>query len=182
MSVVPEVLAYVAAGAASISAIASAVSARTNLAAVRRANLPLVYGEPGLGLPFDDSFAKADEKTGASVTAVDLRLVNDGPGTAVEVRCCLRSTSGDWRSDVTTAVRAMHPRERVPMGFQFRTPWEVDPNITSWGVATRFLDTSGREWETFNQRFPPGKLRIQRLQSRHGGLVGRIGASLARAG
>jgi hypothetical protein len=44
---VPSVVAYVAAGAGAVSAIASAVSARTNLWAVRRANLPLVYGEPG---------------------------------------------------------------------------------------------------------------------------------------
>jgi hypothetical protein len=48
MSIV-EVLGFVGAGAGGISAIAAAVSARTNLTSVRRANLPFVYGEPTYG-------------------------------------------------------------------------------------------------------------------------------------
>ena len=87
---VPEALAYVAAGAASLSAIASAVSARSSLSAVRRANLPLVYGEA--------TYYTAGSGYGDSTeAAVQVRLSNDGPGTAVDVRCCLRSTAGDWR-------------------------------------------------------------------------------------
>lgn len=164
----PVVLAYVAAGTGSISAIAGAVSARTNLSAVRRANLPLVYGEPAFGRKFGP-WRTQEEADNAPITGVFVRLRNDGPGTAVEVRCCLRSTSGDWMSQPIDPVRAMHPGEIVPIesrpGFGFQVPWEVDPGVTSWGVATRFQDTSGREWETFNQRFPAGQMSGRKLRS-----------------
>jgi hypothetical protein len=163
---VPEVLAYVAAGTTSVSAVAAAVSARTNLRSVRRANLPLVYGEPGYGRK-PGGYRNEEEAANAPVTDVFVVLHNDGPGTAIEVRCCLRTTSGDWQSDPIDAIRAMRPGESVPAdsGFRFSPPWREDSKRTSWGVATRFRDTDGGGWETFNQRFPPGGLTTQRLRS-----------------
>jgi hypothetical protein len=163
---VPEVLAYVATGAGSVSAVASAVSARTNLWSVRRANLPLVYGEPSYGRA-PGAYHNQEEAANAPVTGVFVRLHNDGPGTATEVRCCLRSGSGDWRSEPVDPVRAMRPGEIVPVdsGFEFQPPWALNPDIKSWGVATRFQDTSGREWETFNQRYPAGRMSTRKLRS-----------------
>jgi hypothetical protein len=163
MSIV-EVLGFVGAGAGGISAIAAAVSARTNLTSVRRANLPFVYGEPTYGRA-PGVYKTHEEADNAPITGVFVVLHNDGPGTGVEVRCRLRSTSGDWCSDVTDAVRAIRPGESVER-FGFHPPWVEDPNVQSWGVATRFHDTSGREWETFNQRYPAGPLGRRRLRRR----------------
>jgi hypothetical protein len=157
----PEVLAYVAAGAGGVSAVAGAVSARTNLSSVRRANLPFVYGEPAFGRA-PGAYKTREEADNARITGVFVVLHNDGPGTAVEVRLRLRSTSGDWSSEATDAVRAIRPGETVER-FGFQPPWEVDPDVRSWGVATRFQDTAGREWETFNQRYPAGPLTRRRL-------------------
>jgi hypothetical protein len=92
-----------------------------------------------------------------------------GPGPAIEVRCCLQSTDGDWRSDVTDAVRAIRPGDSIE-GFRFNPPWEDNPSVTSWGVATRFKDTAGREWNSFNQRYPAGKLERVRVRR----AVGRV--------
>lgn len=92
-------LAYVGAGAGGISAAASAVSARTNLSAVRRANLPLVYGEPELE-QFETETLEWVE------SGVNVKLYNDGPGTAVEVRVCLRSATDGWRDRIWLALCA----------------------------------------------------------------------------
>ena len=156
---------YVAAAAGSVSAIAGAVSARTNLSAVRRAYLPFVYGEAVYGTTSVGSLSP-EQLAEAKYANVVVRLINDGPGTAVDVRVCLRSTAGDWTSaERPDAVRALRPGDSVD-GFRFRPPWEENPNVESWGVATRFRDTSGRQWESFNQRYPSGDLTRRRLRSK----------------
>lgn len=163
---IPEALVYVATSTGALSAVAGAVTASTTLRSVRRANQPLVYGE----MAFDrvpGPWRNEEERDNAPIRGVFVYLYNDGPATALEVRCNLRSTSGSWRMDWSDPVRAIRPGESMPTegGFRFPSPWTTFMNVDNepWGVATRFQDSTGRTWESYNQRWPTAPLMTRRV-------------------
>jgi hypothetical protein len=121
-----------------------------------------VYGEPAEGKA-GQVFRNQEDYENAPVVNIFVQVYNDGPGTAVDVRVWLVSSSGEWASgqDVEP-IRALRPGTSVGP-FRFRPPWDEDENIQSWGIATRFQDTSGRTWESFNQRYPSGELTRKRV-------------------
>jgi hypothetical protein len=174
-------------GAMSVSSVAYVAAARE----ASRPSLPRYRREqasrPSAGQTshsFTASRASAGKPVRIAMTRSAITLPSQGVRPAAQRRdraghrgpLLPASTDGDWRSDVTDAVRAIRPGDSIE-GFRFNPPWEDNPSVTSWGVATRFKDTAGREWEAFNQRYPAGRLERVRVRRAAGRVrVVRAGA------
>jgi hypothetical protein len=161
----------VAAVASSLSAFAAAVSARSSRQAVTRSNAPFVW--PALRIGSRDS----------GVFSFYVRLHNDGPGVAFNVRFTVR-TREDEHGYVIPPIRAMRSGEVVPphpepqeqpirdaedgsREYAVAGPRSLD--APSW-VVVRFSDALGRRWEVAAPADPhdallgPRRLRARRFQ------------------
>jgi hypothetical protein len=168
MAVLSDITVVVAAG----GALAAAVSARSSARGVALSHRPYLYGE--------GSVSAYEERSGSSATVVSVRLHNDGPGTAVEVRWRVVAAGDrppDWAPD---PIRAMQPGEvlppegRAPMSM--RLPIGVDGQASGWYIETEFSDIRDARWRLTNDRGTPaaparpkrvktGRLDVWRLPS-----------------
>jgi hypothetical protein len=129
----------VAVGLAAISAIAAAVSARSAARGVALNHRPYVYGEP-------------QSATGGIAS---VRLHNDGPGTAVEVRWRLRAPEGE-PTEWSSSIRAMQPGEVLPPygsdPMSAEVPDGIDGHQFRWFVEAEYSDIRGARWRLHNDR------------------------------
>jgi hypothetical protein len=140
-----EEASVVATAIAALSATAAAVSARSSRQAVTQANAPFVWPSIAIrGRPRQYVLA--------------VRLHNDGPGVAFDVRFAAASALHDFREYAIAPVRAMRSGEQVPPlrepepqvqprvqddAFEYPLP---DPHQT-WYVFVRYSDGLARNWE-----------------------------------
>jgi hypothetical protein len=137
-------------GLAAVGAIAAAVSARASARGVALNHRPYVYGERAA--------------VGVGETA-NVRLHNDGPGMAAEVRCRVGAPGvgpGEW----TEPVRAMQPGESQTEPYQLAVPFRDDEPARDWYIETEFGDIRGARWRLRNDRATPGATaRLQRVRT-----------------
>lgn len=154
--------AIVATGLAAASAVAAAVSARSSHRAVTQAHTPFVW----------PSTAVRGPTLGQHNVAV--RLHNDGPGVAFNVRFAVASGHRDYGEYAIAPIPAVRPGEQIP---PVRDPDpQVQPRIRddtyehplpggldqSWWVLVRYADGLGRNWEIKAPLDPEGSIRPPR--------------------
>lgn len=128
-------------GLAAVGAGAAAVSASFSARAVALSHRPYVYGE----------------RAPLTMVVGQVRLHNDGPGTAVEVRFRV-GAPGVEPTDWSEPVRAMQPGEVLPpegggVEFTMEIPAGVNGGHSdSWYVETEFNDIRGARWQLRNER------------------------------
>lgn len=143
-----ELLAISIAAVSAIAALVATWNAYRNVELGQRA---FVYGEPALG---------GEE--------VDVRLFNDGPGTALDIRLRLEDADGKTLGDETkTPVRALKPGEVLPprdtQALKFNRPADL---TKPWAVVVRYREIGGASWEVRNARHPHSQpLEQRRLRS-----------------
>lgn len=143
-----ELLAISIAAVSAIAALVATWNAYRNVELGQRA---FVYGEPALN---------GEE--------VDVRLYNDGPGTALDIRLRLEDVDGKTLGDETkTPVRALKPGEVLPpfdvQALKFATPPDL---MKPWAVVVRYREIGGASWEVSNTRHPQSKpIARRRLRS-----------------
>jgi hypothetical protein len=136
-------------GLAAISAVAAAISARSAARGVTLNHRPYVYGEP----------------QSATSGIAGVRLHNDGPGIAVEVRWRLHAP-GREPTEWSSPIRAMQPGEVLP-------PYDSDPMSTElpegidghrfrWFIETEYGDVRGVRWRLQNDRASPSASAVLR--------------------
>lgn len=150
-----------AAIAAAVSAIAAAVAAWSSRASVERAHRPFVYGEPAIK-------SRPTEPDGgggflsSEPSHIAGRVHNDGTGVALDVRFRHEAVDGSWYGEPIPPARAMQPGEAIPPMDMNDARYELErpPDLgRPFELVTRYTDAAGRDWETRNQRHPPGPLR-----------------------
>jgi hypothetical protein len=140
-------------GLAAVAAVAAAASARTAARGVALGHRPYVYGERG----------------SATAESGSVRLHNDGPGTAVEVRwriCAPGAEPTGW----SDPIRAMQSGEIAPPEGQkpppTTLPLGIDGHAFGWFVETEFGDIRGARWRLRNERGEPSAAAVlTRLRS-----------------
>jgi hypothetical protein len=158
--------ATVATGLAAVSAVAAAISARSSHRAVTQAHTPFVW----------PSIAVRGPALGQHIIGV--RLHNDGPGVAFNVRFAVVSDHQDYSEYAIAPIPAVRPGEQIP---PVREPDpQVQPRIRddayehplpggldqSWWVLVRYSDALGRTWEIKAPLDPEGSIRSpSRLRS-----------------
>jgi hypothetical protein len=144
-----ELLAITIAAVSAIAALFATWNAYRNVELGQRA---FVYGEPAISHP-----------------EIDVRLYNDGPGTALDIRLRLERGHGKILGNETKAsVRALKPGEMLPP--EGRTPLKFDhpPDylVKPWTVVVRYREIGGASWEVRNTRHPhSGPIEQRRLRS-----------------
>lgn len=156
---------------AAASAVAAAVSARTSRQAVTRANAPFVW--PAITVL---------SEYGESVTrhVFGVRLHNDGPGVAFDVRFSVSAAEHGSDEYVPPPIRAMRSGEQVPPHpepqeqpirnglYEYPLPGKIDAG--PWWVIVRYGDALGRRWQVRGPLDPhvqldgPVRLRGRRLE------------------
>jgi hypothetical protein len=129
-------------GLAAVSAIAAAASARSAARGVALSHRPYVYGEP----------------QSATTGLAGVRLHNDGPGTAVEIRWRLHAR-GATPTEWSPMIRALQPGEiwppRASEPLTVELPVGVDGHQFRWLAETEYSDLGGVRWRLRNDRSSP---------------------------
>jgi hypothetical protein len=132
-------------GLAAIGAIAAAVSARAAARGVALDHRPYVYGEP-------QSASREPDEPRSAPRRIAVRLHNDGPGTAVEVRWRIVA-AGCEPTEWTTPIRAMQPGETHPPDENSEPPsMQLPERAVDWYVESEYGDIRGARWRLRNDR------------------------------
>jgi hypothetical protein len=153
---------------AALSAIAASIAAWHARRGIQLSQRAFVYAEPAI----KSEPAESDGAGGflsKRESHVELRLFNDGPGTALDVRVRLETEAGDPISDPAAPVRALKSGEALPpedgqRGLMFDLPDLSKP----WAAVVRYREIGGAAWEVRNPRHPASlPLSQRRLRSSH---------------
>lgn len=145
---------------AAVSAIAAAISARSSRQAVVRSHAPFVWPSIAIRGPV------------LGLHQVGVRLHNDGPGVAFNVRFSVANKQEGF-GDIYAIppIRAMRSGEKVPPHpepepqvqpmirddvYEYPLPGPLDQ---SWWVVVRYADGLGGSWEIRAPIDPQGTLR-----------------------
>jgi hypothetical protein len=143
-------------GLAAVGTTIAAVSVVVSVRAVGLAHRPYVYGERS------GTTTEQGERGAAAI-----RLRNEGPGAAVEVRFRLGAADAE-PTDWTPRVRAMQPGEVHPPesrgGRVVALPIVGDQPAREWYIETEFGDIRGAHWRLVNDRNAPGGVTVKRLR------------------
>jgi hypothetical protein len=155
---------------AAVSAIAASLAAWNAYRGIQLGQRAFVYGEPAIK-------SEPSEPDGGGgflskrESHVDVRLHNDGPGTALDVRVRLEDGAGNPVGEAAAApVRALRPEESLPrvegnQGLLFRLPADL---MKPWAAVVRYREIGGAAWEVRNPRHPASqRLTQRRLRSGH---------------
>jgi hypothetical protein len=154
-----ELAAVIVATASAIAASIAAWNARRGIQLSQRA---FVYAEPAI----KSEPAESDGVGGflsERESHVEVRLFNDGPGTALDVRVRLEAEVGDPIGDPAAPVRALKSGEALPpedgqQGLAFALPDLSKP----WAAVVRYREIGGAAWEVRNPRHPASLPLVQR--------------------
>lgn len=141
---------------AAISAIAASLAAWNAYRGIQLGQRAFVYGEPAVK-------SEPSEPDGGGgflskrESHVEVRLHNDGPGTALDVRVRLEDGAGNPIGDGAASVRALRPEESLPpdegqQGLVFPLPSDL---LKPWATVVRYREIGGAAWEVRNPRHPP---------------------------
>jgi hypothetical protein len=141
-------------GLAAAGALAAAWSARSSSRGVELSHRPYVYGE----------------RENLNQSTIGVRLRNDGPGMAAEVRYRL-GAPGAPPTEWSAPVRAVQAGEIHPPADE--DPYEAPPLprrgdglAHDWYIETAFSDIAGTRWRLRNERADPSApARARRLRS-----------------
>jgi hypothetical protein len=141
-------------GLAAVGALAAAWSARSSARGVELGHRPYVYGE----------------RENLNESTIGIRLRNDGPGMAAEVRYRL-GAPGVPPTEWSSPVRALqpgeiHPPEGKDPSEAPQLPTRGDKPVRDWYIETAFSDIAGTRWRLRNERAEPSAAaRARRLRS-----------------
>ncbi|HEU5061748.1 MAG TPA: hypothetical protein VFT79_01190 [Solirubrobacterales bacterium] len=147
---------------AAISAIAASIAAWNARRGIQLSQRAFVYAEPAIKTEPTESDGGGGFLSERD-SHVELRLFNDGPGTALDVRVRLETEAGDPIGDSAAPVRALGSGEALPpqdgqQGLVFALPDLSQP----WAAVVRYREIGGAAWEVRNPRHPASLPLVQR--------------------